>query len=163
MNILQKICFVLLLTTFSSVYGWDYFKDINVDNCRVKAAQGNAEAQYHLGVMYVKGQGVLQDYVMAHMYFNIESVNGDKDSVRSRDEVARKMTSSQIERVEDLVMEWVERAECLVMEWERTQCTLEYHEDRGGRTLIIIIVTILFLFFRDLKKRNLERDYQEQE
>jgi hypothetical protein len=132
MNILQKICFVLLLTTFSSVYGWDCFKDKNVDNCCVKAEQGNAEAQYHLGVMYAKGQGVLQDYVMAHMYFNIESVNGDKDSVRNRDEVARKMTSSQIERAENLVMEWVERVEDLVRGWERAQGKLEYHEDRGG-------------------------------
>ena len=182
MNILQKICFVLLLTTFSSVYGWDCFKDKNIDNCREIAEQGDAESQYHLGKVYVKGQDVLQDYVMANMYSNIDSVNGDKDSIRNGDEGTRKMTSSQIERVENLVMEWMERAEDLVMEWERIQGKLEDHEDREKITLIIIVVTIIFLFyffrlfkkrnlerdydayfFRDLKQRNLERDYQEQE
>ena len=226
MRMLQKMCFVLLLTTFSSVYGWDCFKDKDVDDCRMKAEQGNAEAQsnlggmyfngqgvsqdykeavkwdrlaaqqgyvdaqYHLGMMYAKGigvpqdykeslkwymlaaeqdnaeaqyqlgviyaqgQGVPQNYVMAHMYFNIALVSGDKDSVRSRDEVAMKMTSSQIERAEDLAMEW-----------EITQGKLEYYEDRGGKTLIITVVTIilLFYFYRIYKKRDLERDYQEQE
>ena len=28
-----------------------------------KAEQGNARAQYHLGLMYGRGRGVLQDYV----------------------------------------------------------------------------------------------------
>ena len=255
MRMLQKMCFVLLLTTFSSVYGWDCFKDKDVDDCRMKAEQGNAEAQsnlggmyfngqgvsqdykeavkwdrlaaqqgyvdaqYHLGVMYAKGigvpqdykeslkwymlaaeqdnaeaqyqlgviyaqgQGVPQNYVMAHMYFNIALVSGDKDSVRSRDEVAMKMTSSQIERAEDLAMKWeisqgkleyhedrgeetlIEKAEDLAMEWEITQGKLEYYEDRGGKTLIITVVTIilLFYFYRIYKKRNLERDCQEQE
>ena len=219
MNILQKICFVLLLTTFSSVYGWDCFKDKNIDNCSVKAEQGNAESQYHLGVMYQRGDGVFRDYneavkwyrksaeqghsdaqynlgimyerghgvpqdykeavkwykksaeqgeslaqynlgvvygngegvpqgyIMANMYSNIDSVNGDKDSVRNRDEGAKKTTSSQIERVENLVMEWMERAEDLVMEWERIQGKLEDHEDRKKITLIIIVVTIIFLFY----------------
>ena len=52
MKILQKICFVLLLTTFSSVYAGDYFKDDDVDDCRVRAEQGDSEEQFVLGVMY---------------------------------------------------------------------------------------------------------------
>ena len=68
MKILQKICFVLLLTTFSSVFGgscWDEVPD--VDDCRVKAepdifTKVNAKAQYNLGMMYQNGQGVRQDY-----------------------------------------------------------------------------------------------------
>ena len=204
MNILQKICFVLLLTTFSSVYGWDCFKDKNIDNCRGIAEQGDARAQYNLGVVYGNGEGVPQGYIMANMYSNIDSVNGDKDSVSNRDEGAKKTTSSQIERVENLVMEWMERVEYLVMEWvekaeyivmgwveriegfvmewERAEGKLEYLEDRGGRTLIIIVLPIILLFylfrifkkrsqkrdydayfFRDHKKGNLERDYEEQE
>ena len=183
MNILQKICFVLLLTTFSSVYGWDCFKDKNIDNCRGIAEQGDARAQYNLGVVYGNGEGVPQGYIMANMYSNIDSVNGDKDSVSNRDEGAKKTTSSQIERVENLVMEWMERVEYLVMEWvekaeyivmgwveriegfvmewERAEGKLEYLEDRGGRTLIIIVLPIilLFYFFRIFKKRRQKRDY----
>ena len=183
MKILQKICFVLLLAIFSSVYGgscWDKVSD--VDDCRGIAEQGDARTQYILGMLYGNEEGVPQGYVMANMYSNIDSVNGDKDSVSNRDEGAKKTTSSQIERVENLVMEWMERAEDLVMEWERIQGKLEDHEDREKITLIIIVVTIVFIFyffrlfkkrnlerdydvyfFRDLKQRNLERDYQEQE
>ncbi len=62
MKILQKICLVLLLTTFSSVYGGDCIKDKDVDDCRVRAEQGYVEAQNNLALMYAKGQGVLQDY-----------------------------------------------------------------------------------------------------
>lgn len=183
MKILQKICFVLLLATFSSVYGgscWDKISD--VDDCRGIAEQGDARTQYNLGMLYGNGEGVPQGYVMANMYSNIDSVNRDKDSVSNRDEGAKKTTSPQIERVENLVMEWVEKSEYLVMEWERIQGKLEDHEDREEITLIIIVVTIIFLFyffrifkkrnlerdydayfFRDLKQKNLERDYQEQE
>jgi len=194
MKILQKICFVLLLTTFSSVYAGSCFDNVtDINDCRGIAEQGDARAQYNLGMLYGNGGGVPQGYVMANMYSNIDSVNGDKDSVRNRDEGAKKTTSSQIERVENLVMEWMERAEYLVMEWvekaedlvmewERIQGKLDDHEDREKITLIIIVVTIIFLFyffrifkkrnldrdykvyfFRDLKQRNLERDYQEQE
>ena len=183
MKILQKICFVLLLATFLSVSAGSCFDNVtDVNDCRGIAEQGDARAQYNLGMVYGSGEGVPQGYVMANMYSNIDSVNGDKDSVRNRDEGAKKTTSSQIERVENLVMEWMERAEDLVMEWERIQGKLEDHEDREKITLIIIVVTIVFIFyffrlfkkrnlerdydvyfFRDLKQRNLERDYQEQE
>ena len=183
MKILQKICFVLLLATFLSVSAGSCFDNVtDINDCRGIAEQGDARAQYNLGMVYGSGEGVPQGYVMANMYSNIDSVNGDKDSVRNRDEGAKKTTSSQIERVENLVMEWMERAEDLVMEWERIQGKLEDHEDRKKITLIIIVVTIVFIFyffrlfkkrnlerdydvyfFRDLKQRNLERDYQEQE
>ena len=36
--------------------------------------QGHAEAQYNLGVLYAKGQGVPQAYVQAHMWFNLAAV-----------------------------------------------------------------------------------------
>jgi TPR repeat protein len=51
---------------------------------RVKAEQGNVGAQNNLGMMYNNGQGVVQDYVMAHMYFNIAGVSGDKSAIKNR-------------------------------------------------------------------------------
>ena len=62
MKILKKICFVLLLSTFSSAYAgscWD--KVYDVADCRVRAEQEDALGQYFLGVMYERGKGVLQD------------------------------------------------------------------------------------------------------
>ena len=41
------------------------------------AEQGVAEAQYNLGLMYYKGEGVIQDYVYAHMWWNIATANGN--------------------------------------------------------------------------------------
>ena len=105
--LLLKICFVLLLTTFSSVYAGDCFKDRDVDDCRVKAAQGHASAQYNLGQMYRTGDGVVQDDVMAHMFFNIAAVNGDKDAITNRGNAEKRMTPSQLEKAQDLAREWM--------------------------------------------------------
>jgi TPR repeat protein len=41
------------------------------------AKQGDADAQSNLGVMYGKGQGVMQDNVYAHMWWNIAASSGD--------------------------------------------------------------------------------------
>ena len=60
MKILQNICFVLLLSTFSSAYAGSCW-DGDVADCKVKAEQGLAKAQYNLGLRYSNGQGVLHD------------------------------------------------------------------------------------------------------
>ena len=36
------------------------------ENIRARAEQGDASAQFNLGVMYANGEGVPQDYVQAH-------------------------------------------------------------------------------------------------
>ena len=70
MKILQKICFVLLLGTFSSVYGGDCFDEVSdIDDCRVKAEQGDSVAQFNLGVLYCNGQGVIQNYKEAVKWY----------------------------------------------------------------------------------------------
>ena len=60
------------------------------------AAQGMDAAQYNLGLMYGRGWGVAQDYVRAHMWFNLAAVSGDADSVKARDITERQMTREQI-------------------------------------------------------------------
>ena len=76
MKILQKICFVLLLTTFSSVYGGDCFKDKDVDDCRVRAEQGESWAQFNLGIAYDKGQGDIQDYKESFKWYRLAAEQG---------------------------------------------------------------------------------------
>jgi hypothetical protein len=58
-------------------------------------------------VIYKQGKGVLQDYVMAHMFFNIASISGDKDAVEDRDIVTNLMTPSQLEKAQGLAREWM--------------------------------------------------------
>ena len=57
--------------------------------------------------MYYKGQGVLQDYVMAHMHYNIAAYNGNELALKNRDIISKKMTSSQIDKAQELARKWV--------------------------------------------------------
>ena len=63
---------------------------------RLAADQGFAGAQSNLGVMYYNGEGVPQDYVTAHMWFNIASSMGNESGGKAREEVAGRMTPEQI-------------------------------------------------------------------
>ncbi len=71
------------------------------------AGQGHVKAQFNLGLMYVQGQGVKQDYIMAHMYWNIAVVGGNKGALKNRDKVTAMMTTTQIEKAQDLAQEWM--------------------------------------------------------
>jgi uncharacterized protein len=73
---------------------------------RKAADQGNAHAQNHLGVMYVHGQGVPQNYVLAHMWANLATANGLQLASATRDLAAAKMTPAQIAEAQRLAREW---------------------------------------------------------
>jgi len=70
------------------------------------AEQGCAGAQYNFGVMYHKGLGVPQDYVMAHMWFSLAAAQAHEDAIKIRDMVAARMTREQIAEAERLAREW---------------------------------------------------------
>ena len=63
---------------------------------RGAANQGNASAQVNLCLMYANGEGVLQDYVSAHMWFNISVAGGNTIAATQRDKVAANMTPADI-------------------------------------------------------------------
>ena len=72
--------------------------------------QGNASAQYNLGVMYALGQGVPRDNVQAYMWFDLsarylEGVERDR-MVQIRDVIASDMTPAQIAEAQKLAREW---------------------------------------------------------
>ena len=78
---------------------------------RPLADQGNADLQNILGVMYRDGQGVTQDFVEAHKWYNLSAahqIDAQKRDVtsKSRDEVAAKMTAAQIAEAQKLAREW---------------------------------------------------------
>lgn len=70
------------------------------------ADQGNADAQNMLGYMYAKGQGVPQDFVQAHVWFNLAAAGGKGGAADSRDEMAKLMSSSQIAEAQGLARQW---------------------------------------------------------
>ena len=74
------------------------------------AEQGHTAAQFNLAFIYYQGQGVSQDNVYAHMWFDIAaSSGGSKHASKNRDIVAEKMSSSQIEKAQDLARECVRK------------------------------------------------------
>jgi TPR repeat protein len=73
------------------------------------AEQGDAKAQYNLGLMYAFGQGVIQDNVYAHMWWNIAALSGDSDAASYRDFLAKDMTSADISKAQGWSRECVKK------------------------------------------------------
>ena len=64
-----------------------------------------------LGNRYVSGEGVPQDYVQAHKWYNLAAaryteVEKRGNAVKNRDTVAAKMTPEQIAEAQRLASEW---------------------------------------------------------
>jgi len=68
----------------------------------LSAEQGHALAQTNLGVLYVRGFGVQQDKVLAHMWFNLGAANGNEFGAENRESIAKEMTSQEIEKAQAL-------------------------------------------------------------
>ena len=70
---------------------------------RRAAEPGDAQAQFNLGVMYAPRQGVPQDFIRAHMGYNVAAVAWDSDDAREhRDNVASRMTAAQIGKAQKM-------------------------------------------------------------
>ncbi|MGU9962713.1 MAG: tetratricopeptide repeat protein [Candidatus Halichondribacter symbioticus] len=73
----------------------------------VAANGGILNAQLHLGVMYQEGRGFPQNYIHAHMWYNIAASTGDTTGVENRDIIAKIMTPEQIAKAQDMAVEVV--------------------------------------------------------
>ena len=76
---------------------------------KLSAEQGYAKAQYNLGLMYALGEGVNQDKVYAHMWWNITPSTGDDSAKKNKKIVEKEMTSSQIAEAQRLARECVKK------------------------------------------------------
>ena len=74
------------------------------------AAQGLADAQTSLGMLYEEGLGVPQDNVRTYMWYSLAAAHSigasQKLAADRRDEVADRMTPAQIAEAQKLVREW---------------------------------------------------------
>ena len=77
---------------------------------RLAAAQGDATAQFNLGVRYAEGRGVVQDYVQAHKWTNLaasrQTGEERKMSADACDALAGLMTPEQIAEAQRLARAW---------------------------------------------------------
>ena len=73
------------------------------------AEQGDAAAQFNLGLSYNHGEGVLQDYMTAYMWFNLSAALGDEDAAEARDELVKQMTPADISKAQARARQCLER------------------------------------------------------
>ena len=82
----------------------------DINSLRKAAEQGDAEAQFDLGVAYTRGQGVPQDYLEAHKWANLAAArahsNVQKQYAENRDALTKRMTPAQIAEAQTLAREW---------------------------------------------------------
>ncbi|WP_321392279.1 hypothetical protein [Emcibacter sp.] len=75
---------------------------------RITAADsGTPEALYDLGLLYSIGQGVEQNNVEAHKYFNLAAIRGMKSAQIDRAEVAEYMSAAEIATAQKMAREWL--------------------------------------------------------
>ena len=72
-----------------------------------EARTGRAEALYNLGLAYSTGQGVSQDYVAAHKWFNLAALRGVDEAKGWRNQIAGEMNAGQIAEAQRLAREWL--------------------------------------------------------
>lgn len=79
---------------------------------RLAAEQGDADAQFSLGVMYVTGKGVIEDYVTANAWLSIAKANGQEANAAGVLDLIRKpMNKEQIAEGQKLAREIFKRVE----------------------------------------------------
>jgi len=70
------------------------------------AKRGQIAAQRDLGMKYVAGRGVPQDFVRAYGWLNLAAAAGDGPARSERDELLRRMTRDQVAEAQRLSSEW---------------------------------------------------------
>ncbi len=118
---MRTIAFAILALTLTvaPVYADDWQDGVDAyiqgdykttfENWKPLAEQGDADAQFNLGVMYSKGKGVTQDYIQAHKWFNIAGANGDEVGRKNSGIVEKRMTPAQIAEARRLARKWMEK------------------------------------------------------
>ena len=71
-----------------------------------RAENGEAEAQYSLGLMYSTGQRVDRDYITAHKWFNLAALNGSGSARLEREELSVIMSAEEIAEAQRRAREW---------------------------------------------------------
>ena len=85
--------------------------DEAVTRWRAAADAGDRRAMLALGQRYLQGLGVLQDYVEAHMWFNLAASRGEAAAVSERDALSEKMTPAQVAEAQALARAWLPGAQ----------------------------------------------------
>ena len=70
------------------------------------AEQGDARAQYLVGIIYRDGLSVQQDFVTAYAWLHVAAANGQPQAASARDGMSWRLTPSEIDEAQRLAREW---------------------------------------------------------
>lgn len=78
---------------------------------RILAQSGDPHAQYMMGRLHALGNGVAQDYVQAHKWYNLAASRDHNHATLARDALARCMSSTQIATAQREARQWQPESE----------------------------------------------------
>jgi len=67
----------------------------------IAARHGLVDAQFLLAGFYQIGEGIPQNYRKAYIWYSIASANGDKEAIKLRDKVSKKIDSDTLSKAQD--------------------------------------------------------------
>ena len=70
------------------------------------ADTGDIKSQLRLAVQFEVGKGVPQNFIRAHLYYNLAAAQGSAPARRARDRLARRMTKTDIAQAQHLAATW---------------------------------------------------------
>lgn len=74
---------------------------------RAAAELGHRDSQYNLGVVYARGLGIAADLAAATKWLSLAAAQGDEDSARKRDILAKEMDAPTLARAQQAVAAFV--------------------------------------------------------
>ena len=86
-------------------------EDQDIAQLRQASKDGDADAQFGLGVMYANGEGVLENYVKAYAWWNLAAAQGHKDAIKAKASLRKDMTPEQLAEAQKLSVEIHNRIE----------------------------------------------------
>ncbi|MDF2366019.1 hypothetical protein [Sneathiella sp.] len=71
------------------------------------ADAGIPDEQFRAGLIFSTGNGVPQDLVTAHKWFNLAAMNGIEEAREIRAEISMDMSSQEISKAQKMAREWI--------------------------------------------------------
>jgi TPR repeat protein len=80
---------------------------VDMGGIDLKANAGTPDALFELGIFYSTGLSVEADLVVAHKWFNLAAIRGNRAALERRKELSAEMTAAQIAEAQRLAREWL--------------------------------------------------------
>ncbi len=81
--------------------------DIGIEGTKLAAQTGTPDALFELGMLYATGLDVEVDLVVAHKWFNLAAMRGNRAALAYRKDIASEMTAAEIAEAQRLAREWL--------------------------------------------------------